>query len=130
MKYALVAAAAALTVAAAGHAMAAEGNNLAAVETPQVARPILGGGISAAGGAEAYPTFTATASVPVFAGADAVLPIGGSESAVQTAASLPRGFSDGTVAYAQAQSVRRYLAEQDTRARRFAARRDAAGHQG
>ena len=39
------------------------------------------------------------------------VPVTGSEGVVQTVNSLPRGFEDGTVAYAQAQSVRRYLVQ-------------------
>ena len=37
-----------------------------------------------------------------------VLPTNGSDGIVQTANSLPRGFEDGTVAYAQAQSMQRW----------------------
>lgn len=57
----------------------------------------------------------------VVAGADLVLPASGSEGAVQTAASLPIGASDGTVAYAQAQSVARYLAAREAEQARLAA---------
>lgn len=57
----------------------------------------------------------------VVAGVDLVLPANGSEGAVQTAASLPSGFSDGTVAYAQAQSVARYLAAREAEQARLAA---------
>jgi hypothetical protein len=50
-----------------------------------------------------------------------VLPANGSNSIVQTANSLPHGFEDGTVAYAQAQSVQRWmLAHQARSGRRFA----------
>ncbi len=38
-----------------------------------------------------------------------VLPVNGSEGAVETANSLPRGFETGTVAYAQAQSVQNWM---------------------
>jgi hypothetical protein len=51
-----------------------------------------------------------------------VLPTDGSNGIVQTANSLPRGFENGTVAYAQAQSVQRWaLAHQATSATRLAA---------
>ena len=62
------------------------------------------------GGSEAYP---AAQPVPVVAGAGIVLPGNGSEAAVQTAASLPRGFSEGTAAYMQAQSVARFFAARE-----------------
>ena len=52
-------------------------------------------------------------SVPVTSGT--VLPSDGSQGEVQSANSLPRGFEQGTVAYEQAQSVQRYLAQQDQR---------------
>ena len=45
-----------------------------------------------------------------------LVPPNSSEGIIQTAASLPRGFSDGMVAYAQVQSVRRYLAQRIRRA--------------
>lgn len=52
-----------------------------------------------------------------------VLPTDGTESAVQTANSLPRGFETGTVAYAQAESVQRWvLAHQAASASRLASR--------
>ena len=49
-----------------------------------------------------------------------VVPGAGSEAPVQTANSLPAGFEVGTVAYAQAQSINRYFAEQARRAASFA----------
>lgn len=52
-----------------------------------------------------------------------VLPTDGTESAVQTANSLPRGFEAGTVAYAQAESVQRWAAaHQRASASRLASR--------
>jgi hypothetical protein len=51
-------------------------------------------------------------SVSFTAGAG-VLPTNGSQGAVQTADSLPPGFQNGTVAYEQAASVQRHLAQQD-----------------
>ena len=51
-----------------------------------------------------------------------LLPGTGREAPVQTANSLPAGFEVGTVAYAQAQSINHYFAEQAQRnAARFAA---------
>ena len=41
----------------------------------------------------------------------------GSEAPIQTAVSLPRGAGTGTVAYAQMQSLTRYLAARSERAR-------------
>ena len=38
-----------------------------------------------------------------------VLPAEGNEAVVQTANSLPRGFEEGTVAYAQAQSMNNWM---------------------
>ena len=38
-----------------------------------------------------------------------VLPTNGSEGVVQTSNSLPRGFEEGTVTYAQAQSVNNWM---------------------
>ncbi len=64
-------------------------------------------------GSQAYPSFTGP-SVVVTAGG--TLPTNGSEGIVQTANSLPRGFEDGTVAYAQAQSMDNYLQAQAVRA--------------
>jgi hypothetical protein len=58
-------------------------------------------------GSEAYPIFSGP-TVPVISGG--VLPSNGSEGIVQSANSLPRGFADGTPAYAYAQSVNRYFA--------------------
>ena len=77
----------------------------------------LGGpALAEGGGSEAYPAVPAQ-PVPVVAGAGTVLPSNGSEAAVQTAASLPKSFSAGTAAYTQAQSVARYFAAREERAR-------------
>lgn len=51
------------------------------------------------------------ATAPIMGGN--VLPTNGSQGAVQTANSLPSGFEAGTVPYEQAQSVQRYLAQQN-----------------
>jgi hypothetical protein len=61
-------------------------------------------------GSDAYPDLAGRPSwIETVGGSD--VPVTGSEGVVQTANSLPRGFEEGTVAYAQAQSVRRYLAQ-------------------
>jgi hypothetical protein len=60
-------------------------------------------------GATAYPDAAGRAGQVVTFGND-VLTAAGSEGAVQTAASLPPGFSDGTAASMQAEAVRRYFA--------------------
>ena len=56
----------------------------------------------------AYPNFSSRPGQIVAEGQ--TLPPNGSEGAVQTAASLPRGSLDGTTAVMQARSVDRYLA--------------------
>lgn len=58
-------------------------------------------------GSETPLRFDVGPSVRVTAGD--VLPTNGSEGVVQTANSLPRGFEAGTVAYAQAESVKRWM---------------------
>jgi hypothetical protein len=68
-------------------------------------------------GSNAYPAPNQALSFPQTG--EALLPSYGSEGAVQTANSLPANFEVGTVAYAQAQSVKRWFAQQDTN-RRFA----------
>ena len=67
-------------------------------------------------GSAAYPDLTGRPAQVVTAGGVAGVPMTGSESPVQTANSLPRGFVDGTVAYAQAQSERRWFADQGAHA--------------
>ena len=56
------------------------------------------------------------------------LPAVGSEGAVQTANSLPKGFENGTVAFTQAQSVDRWFAQQADH--RFALRHAALPNHG
>ncbi len=128
MKHAVLTASAALALVLGGPAMA-ESNNLASVESPQTSSVVRAGGISAGGGSKSYPTFDAAHSVTVTAGTDLLLPTSGSEGISQTAASLPHGFSDGTVSYAQAQSVARFLAEHEGRAPVVAQSR-AGSHRG
>ena len=59
-------------------------------------------------GTEAYPRLTGSATQP--SSLAQLEPAAGSEAPIQTANSLPRGFEEGTVAYAQAQSLNRYMA--------------------
>ena len=61
-------------------------------------------------GSIAYPDLAGRPSQVVTAGGPDGVPMTGSQAGVETANSLPRGFQDGTVAYAQQQSVQRYLA--------------------
>ena len=69
-------------------------------------------------GSESTPTYGR--GVTVLTQGD-VLPTNGSNAIVQTANSLPSGFENGTVAYAQAQSVRRWaLAHQVSPAKQLA----------
>ncbi|MBV9653148.1 MAG: hypothetical protein JOZ42_01155 [Acetobacteraceae bacterium] len=116
MRHAIFAATAALALSLGGSAFA-ESNDLAAVEMQPAPNVVRGGGVSAVGGSEAYPAFAAARSVPVTAGDGLLLPTVGSEGPVQSASSLPHGFSEGTVAYEQAESVARFLAQSDQRAR-------------
>ena len=69
-------------------------------------------------GSAAYPDFSRRPGQMVADG-QGVLPPNGSEGTVQTVASLPRGFLDGTSAVMQAKSVDRFFAM-------AAARRSAA----
>ena len=128
MKHAVLAATTALTLMLGGPAFA-ESNNVASVEAPQAPSVVRGGGGSQPGGSEAYPSFNAAMSVPVTAGDGLLLPSNGSEGIVQTAASLPRGFWEGTLAYAQAQSVGRFLAGREERAR-LVAQQAGGSHRG
>ena len=59
-------------------------------------------------GTQGYPQLTGRAVQP--SSLAMLEPMAGTEAPVQTAQSLPRGFEEGSVAYAQAQSVNRYLA--------------------
>lgn len=115
--------AAAFTLALGGPALA-ESNNLAAVEAPPLARVLQGGGVTAGTGSEAYSAFASNRSTAVVAGTDLLVPTDGGDGSAQTADSLPPGAMEGTVAYAQAQSVARYFAERDGRTR-LATRRPA-----
>ena len=80
-------------------------------------------------GSHAYPDLAGRPSQVVTAGGFGVVPITGSQAGVNTANSLPRGFQDGTVAYAQQQSVLRYLAAQQAAQATRLARTTPAAHQ-
>ena len=66
-------------------------------------------------GSAAYPSVAGRpgSNLPGLAGD--LLPINGSEGAVQTANSLPARFEEGTVAYAQATSVRNWMLAHNAR---------------
>ena len=66
-------------------------------------------------GSTAYPSTVGRpgSNLPGLAGD--LLPINGSEAPVQTANSLPAHFEEGTVAYAQAASVRNWMLARDAR---------------
>ena len=102
-----------------GAAFAGESNgepfpNYAAGDTV-IANPVLSDT-----GSQATPSYGP--GVTVLTQGD-VLPTDGSNGVLQTANSLPPGFEDGTVAYAQAQSVQHWvLAHQATSVTRLAAR--------
>lgn len=91
----------------------AESNNLAAVEHPATG-VILSSPAANATGSESYPDFVTSQAVPVTAGG--VLPTNGSDGPVQTANSLPSGFTVGTEASNYAESVQRSFAAQAQRA--------------
>ncbi len=91
----------------------AESNNLAAVEHPATG-VILSSPAAGATGSESYPDFVTSQAVPVTAGG--VLPTNGSDGPVQTANSLPSGFTVGTEASNYAESVQRSFAAQAQRA--------------
>jgi len=60
-------------------------------------------------GSQAYPDFTGRPGSDLPSLMAEVLPTDGSEGAVQTANSLPKGAEDGTVVYAQARSVNAWM---------------------
>lgn len=64
-------------------------------------------------GSSAYPEMPSAFAFAPTGGP--VIEASGQESVVQTAQSLPQGALDGTVAYAQQQSVARYFAQQAAR---------------
>lgn len=111
MKTILLAAAAALSLAAATAAHAQEGaGDPFAFRAPGLTA-VTPSTYAADTRSAAYPASTGRPSQVVAAGGADLAPATGSEGVVQTANSLPRGFEAGTVTYAQAPSVRRYLAQ-------------------
>jgi hypothetical protein len=80
-------------------------------------------------GSAAFPNLNGRSSRIVIVGGPDTVPMTGSEATVQTAASLPRGFSDGTVSNTQAQSVARFVAGREERAR-LAAQLPTKAHRG
>ena len=110
MKTILRVALAALSLVAAAHA--GEGNGEPFPSSVPGLTTVSPRAYAADTGSAAFPDLAGRPSWMVAAGGVDVLPSNGSEGAVQTANSLPRGALDGTVAYAQAESVRRHLAQQ------------------
>lgn len=80
-------------------------------------------------GSANYPDLSGRPSQVAAAGGLEAVPITGSEGVIQTAASLPRGFSSGTVASLQAQSVARSFAGREGNVR-LAAPHLAGAHRG
>jgi hypothetical protein len=101
----------------------AESNGLSAVERPATAATIFSAPPRIDVGSESYPSFPSGNAVPIVAGG--VLQPNGSEGIVQTANSLPLGFTIGTPAYEYAQSVQRYFVARA--AREMLARAVASG---
>lgn len=118
MKTTLLAAAAAFSFAAAT-AQAASGGAAGVgngdpfpFRAPGITTVVVNPPASVDTGSIAYPDLTGRPSQVVAAGGPDGVPMTGSQAGVETANSLPRGFREGTVAYAQEQSVRRYFAAQ------------------
>lgn len=105
-------------------AYAAEGNSEPfATNTPPAATRIIRQAQAPDTGSAQYPNVIGRpgSNLPLLLGD--VLPANGSEGAVQTANSLPRGFEEGTVTYVQAQSINRWMvAHNEARATRIASR--------
>lgn len=94
-------------------AMAAEGNgdpfpNNAGDFTTRTASRT-SGPVYADTGSNAYPTQPGRPGSDLPSLAGDVLPTNGSQGIVQTANSLPAGFENGTVAYAQANSIHAWM---------------------
>lgn len=71
-------------------------------------------------GQDHYPDLTGNSAQP--SSMAQLEPAFGAEAPIQTASSLPRGSGDGTVAYAQAESVKRHFAARPTPTRVLDAR--------
>ena len=74
-------------------------------------------------GSQAYPNVVGRAGSDLPSLAGDVLPTNGTQGIVQTANSLPAHFEEGTVAYAQARSVQKWMVAHNQRAAAFAAAR-------
>ena len=118
MKTTLLAAAAALSLVAATAQAASGGGGRFGdpfpAQTPGIT--VVSPSAYADTGSMAYPNLAGRPSQVVTVGGPNGVPMTGSQAGVETANSLPRGFQEGTVAYAQERSVQRYLAQQTTRA--------------
>lgn len=86
-------------------------NNAGTLGTRTVlAGPVLADtGFLADTGSAAYPSFAGRSGSDLTRLAGDILPVNGSEGAIQTASSLPVGAEQGTVAYAQANQVRGWV---------------------
>jgi hypothetical protein len=115
MKTTLIAAAAALSLVAATAAHAQDPSletGSEAYPTPRSTGEFRRAAPTGVGtGSEAYPDLTGRPFWVVTVGSPDRVPMTGSEAGVETANSLPRGFAEGTVAYTQAQSLQRYVAQ-------------------
>lgn len=110
MKITLIAAIAALALGAAASAQAGEANN-EPFPVPGAGAYVLANPATVADtGSQAFPAFAGQGGMAV-AASETIQP-NSSQAEVESANSLPRGFAEGTVAYAQAQSVRHYLEAQ------------------
>jgi hypothetical protein len=112
MRTTLLAAMAALSLASLP-AFAGEANNEPFGQPNFGAVTITNPAATADTGSAAYRSFAGHGGVVMAEGR--LIQPNGSQAEVATANSLPKGFSDGTAAYAQAQSVQRYLQAQIAR---------------
>ena len=94
--------AAALTLAALP-AFAQEGRDPFAINTPGVTTYVTTQAADV--GSSAYPSVAGRPGSSLSMLAGDILPVNGSEGLIQTANSLPVGFTDGTVAYASVRPV-------------------------
>ena len=83
-------------------------NNHATLSTTS-ASAFYRGPMTADVGSTQYPSTVGRPGTVLTALNNDVLPVNGSDGPVQTANSLPRGFEQGTVTYAQAESVNRWM---------------------
>jgi hypothetical protein len=104
-----IAAVAVLGLSLAAPAFAAEGNSEPFPNDMTVGTRVLRQAQAADVGSAQYPNVIGRPGSDLYGLAGDVLPSDGSEGAVQTANSLPRGAEEGTVTYAQAQSVNHWV---------------------